>query len=428
MLTLGCRVNQYETEALAEELFQLGIIREDFNEKCDIYIINTCAVTEESVRKSRQMVRRARNKNSEAFIGVMGCAAQLKSSDFTNIKGVSFVCGTRNKFEMLSAVLRYYKNKEMPQRSSLIVEPKGELKKTSAVHFERTRAYVKIQDGCNGKCTYCVIPSLRGSVVNRNENEILEEVNTVADNGFHEVVLTGIETAAYGKNLSELIKKINNINGIERIRMGSLEPSFLKKDFIDSIYEVPALAHHFHISIQNGSDRILALMKRKYNTVTALKNIDYIRQVMPDVNFSADVIVGFPTETEEDFNLTCEFVKKAGFLHLHLFAYSRRPQTEAAKMKGQIPDAVKSERLHILKSIAEAEKEKILKDIINKKSPLKVLIETEDAGFAYGHSGNFTECAVPIDSIKSCQKILKGSFVEIIPEDLRNGSIIGRPR
>lgn len=393
-LTLGCRVNQYETEALAEELFRIGFERGDFGGKCDIYIINTCAVTEESVRKSRQMVRRAIKNNPDAFVGVMGCASQLDGGAFAAIPGVSFVCGTRNRAEILRAAGMFFKSGR-PETCVLdIVPPEGELTKTSAVSFERARAYVKIEDGCNGRCSYCVIPSLRGGIVKRDEGEILDEVKVIAANGCHEVVLTGIETAGYGSGLSGLIRKIDAIPGIGRIRMGSLEPSFMKPEFVDEIAGVRSLCHHFHISVQNGSDRILALMRRKYNTAIMERSIAYIREKMPDVNFSADVIVGFPGETEEDFEKTCRFVKRVGFLHLHIFTYSKRPGTDAAEMDGQIPEKVKNERLHRLEAIAAGEKSRILSGMISSGKPVEILAETSSGGCTVGHTGNFVECRI----------------------------------
>ncbi len=425
-MTLGCRVNQYETEALAEELFKLGFSRGDFAEACDAYIINTCAVTEESVRKSRQMVRRAKKKNPDAFIGVMGCASQLESSDFARIEGVSFVCGTRNKQEMVRAAELYLKSGKISGCAVSVAPPRGALTKTCAVHSDRTRAYVKIEDGCNGKCSYCVIPFLRGDIVTRDEGEILDEVFRIAQNGCHEVVLTGIETAAYGNGLSRLIAKIDGIAGIERIRMGSLEPSFMKSTFIDSIYDVPSLCHHFHLSVQNGSDRILALMRRKYNTDMMERNIAYIREKIPDVNFSADVIVGFPGESEADFEQTCRFIKRVGFLHLHIFTYSKRPGTEAAEMEGQIPEKIKMERLHYLESIAQEEKKKILSRVIAEGKPVTVLSESVGEKYVTGHTGNFVECGILRSGLDSESEEIKGEFYKAIPDKIDGELLVCR--
>ncbi len=425
-MTLGCRVNQYETDVLSGELCRMGFERSSFSEKCDVYVINTCAVTEESVRKSRQMVRRAIKNNKNAFVGVMGCASQLEAEAFSDIEGVTFICGTRNKHEMAKAISEYFLESKLPEKKVKVKSPEGALSPTLAVHSERSRAYVKIEDGCNGRCSYCVIPSLRGKIVTRDENEILAEVSNIAESGCHEVVLTGIETAAYGEGLPRLIRKIASVEGIERISMGSLEPSFMKPSFIDEISDIPILSRHFHISVQNGSDRILALMRRKYNSQMMLDNIAYIKKAMEGVTFSADVIVGFPCETEEDFEATCKFVRDVGFLHLHIFTYSKRPGTEAAEMDGQIPEAVKTERLHRLESIALEEKNKILTSMLEAKKPLSVLIETENGGLYTGHSESFAECGILCTDIIPCKNI-KGSIIKAIPEEIKGGILVCRP-
>ena len=423
-MTLGCRVNQYESSALAEELYKDGLALGNFSEKCDVYIINTCAVTEESVRKSRQMVRRAIKKNSYAFVGVMGCATQLEATNFSKIEGISFICGTRNKHEMLDAVRDFIKNGKNERCVVSVPYPDGELHKTLSLSSERARAYIKIEDGCNGKCSYCVIPSLRGNIVTRNEEEIVKEAELIAEKGCSEVVLTGIETAAYGDGLAELISKIDKIKGIERIRVGSLEPSFMKPRFIDKISDIESFCHHFHLSVQNGSDKILALMRRKYNTEIMERNIDYIKKKIPDVNFSADVIVGFPGETEEDFINTCSFVKRVGFLHLHIFTYSKRPGNEAAKMDGQIPEETKNKRLHILEAIAREEKEKILSAMISEVKPVKILVETKNGEYFVGHTENFVECGIPLSCFGCDSETIKGKIIEALPQRIEGGILI----
>ncbi len=419
-LTLGCRVNQYESEALSEALEAIGYTPASFSEKCDIYVINTCAVTEESVRKSRQMVRRAIKKNPDALVCVCGCAAQLVPESFSSIDGVSFVCGTRNKEELIEAV-RGWEGKTAVS----VKPPEGALAPTRITKFDRTRAYVKIQDGCDGKCAYCVIPHVRGGIVLRDEEEIVEEVRALAAGGCREVVLTGIETASYGQGLAGLIKTIAGIDGIERIRMGSLEPSFLKASFIDAIAAIPKVCPHFHLSVQNGSDAVLRRMRRKYNAATLEKNAAYIRQVMPRVNFSADVIVGFPGETEEDFAATCEALKRIGFLHLHIFTYSKRPGTEAAVMPDQVDETVKTDRLHRLEAIADKMKAERLNAILREGKPLTVLAETVSGGFLTGHTESFVECGIVLPN-HTCADGLKGTFLTVMPERIEKGLLICR--
>ncbi len=424
-MTLGCRVNQYETEALAERLESMGVTRGEFTDFCDIYVINTCAVTEESVRKSRQMVRRTKKRNPSAFVGVMGCASQLDTAAFSAMEGIAFVCGTRNKEEMEKAIAAFCSGLSDSRCSVSVREPEGALLPTCAAHFERARAYVKIEDGCNGRCSYCVIPSLRGRVVIREEEEILREVERIAANGCREVVLTGIETAAYGKGLPRLIERIDGIDGICRIRMGSLEPSFLREELIDGLAASRALCRHFHLSVQSGSDSVLSRMRRKYNTATMERNIACIRQKLPGVNFSADVIVGFPGESEEEFEQTCRFVRRVGFLHLHIFPYSRRLGTEAAQMPDQIPDSVKSERLHRLETIAAEEKHRILTRMLEEGESVEVLIESCERGEMTGHTGNFAECRIPVsDSDKGAA--CRGTLLRVKPERIDGGLMICR--
>ncbi|MBE6581910.1 MAG: tRNA (N(6)-L-threonylcarbamoyladenosine(37)-C(2))-methylthiotransferase MtaB [Ruminococcaceae bacterium] len=417
ILTLGCRVNHYESQVLSEELSKLGYESAPFNDKCDVYIVNSCAVTEESVRKSKQMVRRAAKKNPDALIMVCGCASQLHKSDFEKIKEVSFVYGTRNKDALISALKSCINGENAPR--VIVDEPNSPLTPTLITRFDRTRAYVKIQDGCENKCAYCIIPKVRGSVVLRPENEIICEVKALADNGCHEVVLTGIETSAYGERLPILIEKIAEIDGIHRIRLGSLEPSFMKKQFVDAIAKIDKVCPHFHISVQNGSDNVLRAMRRRYNVKMLEDNVAYLRSVIPNCNLSADVIVGFPGESEEDFLSTCEFVKRNAFLHLHIFTYSPRPNTEAAAMDNQLPEAVKTERLHRLSAIADEEKRKILTAMIESGKEIKVLCETYHNGYISGHTDGFVECLVKSDTAPE-----KGAIISVIPDHIEDGKLI----
>lgn len=416
-LTLGCRVNQYESQALSEELEKMGFEIAKFGDKCDVYVVNTCAVTEESVRKSRQMVRRAIKRNPEAFVAVTGCAAQLDPDAFSGIENVGYVCGTRNKKSIIDAVSMWMNGKSdvlSKEKISSLTEP---MERLNITHFERTRAYVKIQDGCNNKCAYCIIPSLRGGIVSRPVNEILEEAEALAGNGCHEIVLTGIETASYEYGLADLIEKISEVNGIDRIRMGSLEPSFVRRDLVDRICEIPKMEHHFHLSVQSGCDEVLHAMRRKYNTAMLSERIEYIRSKMPDVMFSADVIVGFPGETDEMFQKTCEFLKKAGFLHLHIFTYSKRPGTEAAMMQGQVDECVKNERLHILSEIAHNEKLKIYNSLIENQKQMDVLAEVKSGNYITGHTENFIECSIPADTVPcNIRREYRGKMLKIVPK------------
>ncbi len=422
LLTLGCRVNQYESQSLAEKLEKLGATITSFSEACDIYIINTCAVTEQSERKSRQMVRRAIKNNPSAFVAVTGCASQSSAESFERISGVSYICGTRNKNSVIDAVAAWLRGESYPKKS--IEAPIGEIEPSSISRFERTRAYVKIQDGCENNCAYCIIPTLRGKEVNRREEDIIEEVKSLARSGCHEVVLTGIETASYGSELVGLTEKISEISGIERIRFGSLEPSFVKQEFASAIAAVPKVARHFHLSVQSGCDRVLRAMRRKYNTKMLSERMSFLRSLIKGVMFSADIIVGFPGETEEMFSETCEFVRSGGFLHLHIFTYSKRPKTEASELLNQIPDKVKNERLHVLSKIAEESKREILAAVINAGEPVEILLETVSEGMAVGHTDNFIECGVILDSLDCQGGRLQGMMVKAIPKKVEGDILL----
>lgn len=399
--TLGCKVNQYESEAIAEELERNEIEILPPSSVCDGYIINTCTVTAESDRKARQFIRRAIAKNSSAYIIVTGCLAQTSPEEIAKIEGVDCVVGNTNKLEAAKKLIALFekqeKNKELDVSVSEI--DSATFEKMAITKFDRTRAYVKIEDGCENKCSYCIIPFARGKVRSKAPHEVIAEVETLVKNGCREIVLTGIETASYGKdleniNLGDLLCRIDKIPGISRVRLGSLDPSLIRPDFIKKISSLSCLAPHFHLSLQSGSDRVLALMKRKYNSAMAMNAIKTLREYIPNVNFSTDVIVGFPGETEEDLEKTKYFLAEAKFLTVHLFPYSKRKGTVAADMQGHISSQTKNERLHILEAIAKKTRADILNDAVNSNRIQKVLFETFDGEFAYGHSDGFLEIAV----------------------------------
>ena len=419
-ITLGCRVNHYESEALREKLKEAGVAGASRGERADVCVINTCAVTEESVRKSRQAVRRAVKLSPGGMICVMGCASQLYPDDFSDIPGVSFVCGTRNRNETFEAI-KSFAETGVPVCGTVVVPPSGGVEPMRISTFDRTRAYVKIEDGCNGKCSYCVIKDVRGPVAVRGRDEILSEVGALARAGCREVVLTGIETAAYGKDLPELIKDVALTEGIERIRLGSMEPSFMTKSFIDEVAGVWKFCPHFHVSVQSGSDRILSLMRRKYNSRVMRENLGYALNKIPGLCLTADLIVGFPTETEEDFGMTADLVRDLGLLHCHIFRYSKRPGTEAALMGGQVPAAVSGERAARLHEIAREEKLRALGRILSAESA-KVLCERRADGFITGHTENFAECR-----FEPSGRFFRGRVAEVklTGIDAENGMLTG---
>lgn len=404
IFTLGCKVNQYESEAIAEELEKNGVLVLDHTRVCDAYIINTCTVTAESDRKARQFIRRAIGKNPNAYIVVTGCLAQTSPEELAKILGVDAVVGNAEKLAAAYEILRLLKSgikNVVPKITVSDIEDAG-FEHMEISTFGRTRAYVKIEDGCENRCTYCIIPSARGKVRSKAPEDILREVTALTEGGCREIVLTGIETASYGKDLGDvrledILTSVDAIKGIGRIRLGSLDPSLIRPEFAEKISKLPSLAPHFHLSLQSGSSRILALMKRKYNADMAMRAIELLREKMPNVKFTTDVIVGFPGETDEDFAETVDFVRKAGILMVHIFPYSKRKGTPAAEMKGQIAGDEKKRRLHELESVAAESRQRILEDTV-KNHPLQtVLFETFEDGYAKGHTADFIEVAVKSD-------------------------------
>ena len=403
VLTQGCKVNQYESEAIAEAFERVGFRVLSGDEVCDAYVINTCTVTGESDRKAGQLIRRVHHLAPGAKILVTGCFSQARPEAAASIPGVDFVCGNRDKLSVVSAAVRLL---EEPAQEGAPVPVIGDMEsaafeKMTITKFERTRAYVKIEDGCENHCTYCAIPGARGRVRSKAPEDVLTEVEGLIAGGCREVVLTGIETASYGRDLpgvtlAELLEKVDALPGIGRIRLGSLDPSLFKEDFVATVAGLSHLAPHFHLSVQSGSSAVLAAMKRKYNREMALAGIRRLRAAIPHVQLTADFIVGFPGESEADFADTMSFAKEADFLHMHVFAYSRRAGTVAANLPGQIPVPVKKERSAALITLGEEMHRGILTRAL--ENPLReVLFESFSGGVAVGHTADFLEVAVRSD-------------------------------
>lgn len=410
--TLGCKVNQYESEAIAEAVEKKGFSVISPSRVCDLYVINTCTVTAESDRKARQFIRRAVHKNPNAFVLVTGCMAQVAPQEIAVIEGVDFVCGNVNKLSVVDAACRLVANGKKPSMPEIAVsslEDAG-FEPMEISRFERTRAYIKIEDGCESHCTYCTIPAARGRIRSKDPFDVLREVEALTRGGCREIVLTGIETGSYGKDLdswtlADLLCRIDAIPGVGRVRLGSLDPSIICPAFVERIKGLRSLAPHFHLSMQSGSDRILAAMKRKYNTKIARRGIALLREALPDVQFTTDMIVGFPGETEEDFAETLDFAREIGFLMIHVFPYSQRKGTAAATMPGQIPQQVKHERVAILQQVADEARARVLDGLIGKKE--QILVEGVSAGVAKGHTASFVEVEVPVDAAEPA------SFLEV---------------
>jgi len=397
--TLGCKVNQYESEAIAEALTEKGFEVVTGGKHCDIAIINTCTVTAESDRKCRQLIRRITGACEDTYVIVTGCLSQTSPSKVAEIKGVDYVCGNSRKLSAVDAAVAFAeKHRKHAPRIEVDDIFSAPFEPMSIKKFDRTRAYVKIEDGCENRCSYCIIPAARGKVRSKRPEDVIREVDGLVKSGCREIVLTGIETASYGKDLEQadlasLLESVDRL-GCERIRLGSLDPSLIKEKFVSRIASLKSLTPHFHLSLQSGSDRVLALMRRKYNSKMAFECMERLRAAIPNVMFTTDIIVGFPGETEEDFAATVEFVKKARFLSAHIFPYSKRSGTAAAEMGGHLPNDVKNRRSAELIALQAAVRKDILSNEISSKKEYNVLFETYSDGYAVGHTPSFIEVAV----------------------------------
>ena len=401
IITLGCKVNQYESEAFAEELRKRGYMTSDGGDDCDGFIVNTCTVTAEADRKSRQMIRRAARSKDGVPVIVTGCTAEYSAKELSEIDGVIAVCGNAKKLECVDILDNYFKNadNEYPIISVPPIE-ETEFEKMALNAFPRTRVYIKIEDGCENKCAYCAIPRARGNVRSKAPEDILREVKGFIDAGCREIVLTGIETASYGKDiegidLGRLLKLVDAIAGDCKIRLGSLDPSLFKEKFVNEIKDLSSLAPHFHVSLQSGSSKVLALMRRKYNADMARESMERLRDAIPNVMFTTDVIVGFPGEGEEEFEQTVEFIKEARFLSAHIFPYSEREGTPAAAMDGKVPVEIRRERAAKLIAIQKEITEAILIEEIAREPERTVLFEIYSNGIAHGHTDTFLEVNAP---------------------------------
>lgn len=400
--TLGCKVNQYESQAIAEALEARGFDIISPTAVCDAYIINTCTVTAESDRKARQFIRRAISKNPDAVVIVTGCMAQTAPDEVAAIEGVDAVIGNSDKLSAARLADELCQNKQNGGKTKISVSDinAAPFEDMTITKFDRTRAYVKIEDGCESRCTYCIIPNARGKIRSKPFDEVIREVEILTKNGCREVVLTGIETASYGRDLggvdlADLLCRVDKIEGIGRVRLGSLDPSLIKEDFVKRIAPLKSLAPHFHLSLQSGSSKVLADMKRKYNADMAMRAIELLRKYIPRSQFTTDIIVGFPGETEQDFEETVEFVRNARFLMTHIFPYSKRAGTPAATMSGQIQKAEKSRRLHVLSDVESQIRGELLEKRIADEPVSEVLFESFADGVATGHTDDFIEVRVP---------------------------------
>lgn len=399
-ITLGCKVNLYDTEAMAELFTEKGYEVVDFEEYADVYLINTCTVTNLGDKKSRQMIRRAKRINPNSVVVATGCYAQVASEEVAKIEGINIVIGTKNRSEIVETVENYVaENGVVNNVSDIMGEKEFEPLQISRL-TNRTRAYIKIQEGCNRYCTYCIIPYARGPIRSRKPEEVIEEVKKLAENGFKEVVLTGIHVASYGLDLgnitlADIIEKVHSVNGIERIRFSSMEPLAIDDDFVARMAKLPKVCDHYHLSLQSGCNRTLKRMNRKYNAEQYAEACERLRSAFPNVAITTDIIVGFPDETEEDFKESLAFAKKMKLDKIHTFPYSPKKGTPAAKMKNQISGDVKSQRSKEMIALSDKMNIDFLNNNIGKTVP--VLFEDMENGFWQGHTTNYIKVLVKSD-------------------------------
>ena len=416
-VTLGCKVNQYETNAMIQQFKNKGYDIEEHDGKADIYVINTCTVTNMSDRKSRQMIRRMKEQNRDAIIVACGCYVQVAKDEIENIEEIDIAIGNNEKSKIVEIVEDYEKrhlgigekrnsSTEIIKKDNLkgvkkagnviaqdVMQQKEFVDLGDVTYTSKTRAVIKIQDGCDRFCSYCIIPYARGRVRSRKPDKIIEEAKDIAKEGIKEIVITGIHIASYGKDfkdeykLIDLLEELNKIEGIERIRLGSIEPLLITEQFVERLRKLDKICHHFHLSLQSGCDETLKRMNRKYTTEQFKHIVEILRKNYDDVILTTDIIVGFPQETEEEFEATYQFLKEIKFYKMHIFKYSQRKGTKAAQMEGQIDGSIKEKRSQKLIELSNKNEEEYNRQYINKT--VEVLWEEEKNGHYQGHTKNY---------------------------------------
>lgn len=413
--SLGCKVNIYESELVTNILKNNNYTVVDFEDKADIYIINTCSVTNESDKKSRKMINRAKKNNPAAIIIVMGCYSQVNAEDID----VDIVLGNKDKSKIVEIIEEYIKTK---QKKKIIYDlTKVDFEKMEITNFDsHTRAFVKIQDGCNAFCSYCIIPYVRGRVRSKDPEDVIKEVTALVEKGYKEIVLTGIHTGRYGTdintNLEELLKKLVNIPNIYRIRLSSIEINEITPGIKELLKENKVMAKHLHIPLQSGSNKILKLMNRRYNKEEFLSMVDNLRDI-PDISLTTDLIVGFPNEDEEEFNETIDTLKKIGFTKIHTFPYSKRKGTPAATMDNQVSPEEKKKRVHRILDLSNKYEHNFYESKIGKI--YDGVVEVHSNGTTIVHTSNFIP--VIINDI-----VEEGTIVDVKLEKVEDLKVYGR--
>ncbi len=392
-ITLGCKVNQYETNSMIQKFMQEDYKIVEETEKADIYIVNTCTVTNISDRKSRQMLRRVKEQNKEAIVVACGCYVQVAKEEIEKIEEIDLAVGNNEKKEIVQIIEKYRKERHKPIEIQDVMHQKEYVELGETTYTEKTRAVIKVQDGCDRFCSYCIIPYARGRVRSRRPENVIEEIEKISQKGIKEVVITGIHIASYGKDFKEeyrlidLLEEINQIKGIERIRLGSIEPLLITEEFVKRLVKLEKICHHFHLSLQSGCNETLVRMNRRYNVEQFREIVERLRNNYEDVMLTTDIIVGFPGESEEEFETTYQFLKEIKFYKMHIFKYSPRKGTKAAEMKNQIDGRMKEERSQRLIELSNKNEKEYNESYVGKE--VEMLCEEEKNGHYQGHTKNY---------------------------------------
>ena len=402
-VSLGCKVNQYETNAMSQEFVEAGYDVVDFNDVADIYVVNTCTVTNMADRKSRQMLRRVKEISPEAVLVATGCYAQVGKDELEKIEDIDLIIGNNEKKDIVE-IIENYQN-EVNSIITDVMHQKDYVEFGTTTYTEKTRAVVKIQDGCDRFCSYCIIPYARGRVRSRKIENIIKEVEQIVDNGMKEIVITGIHIASYGKDfnyeitLIDLLEELNKIEGLKRIRLGSIEPTIITEEFVNRLSKLEKICDHFHLSLQSGCDETLKRMNRRYTCHEFENGTKILREKFPNAALTTDIIVGFPGETDEEFNKTYEFLKRVAFYKMHVFKYSQRKGTKAAVMPNQIDGTIKEERSKTLLQLSDENEEMYNSKYIGRQ--VEVLFEEKDGEFYKGHTTNYIEVFAKGDNLEN---------------------------
>ena len=426
---LGCKVNSYETESMQQMLEAAGYEIVDFADQADVYVINTCSVTNMADRKSRQMIHRARGKNEHAVIVATGCYVQTAGEEIKKDLSIDILIGNNKKAELVSLLDQYFEDHAHAVDVIDIndgVQPYEEL--TLAKTGEHTRAFLKVQDGCNQFCSYCIIPYARGRVRSRDPKSVYEEACTLAENGYREIVLTGIHLSSYGAGeqfgLLELIRMVHGIPGIERIRLGSLEPRIITEEFVEQLRQLPKVCPHFHLSLQSGCDETLVRMNRKYTTEEYAYSCELLRGAYEHPAITTDVIVGFPGETPEEFAQTKAFLERISFYEMHVFQYSKRQGTRAERMPDQVPEPVKKERSGELLALEKEQSQSFRDYYVGKQQTVlfEEAMQIGDKRYMVGFTPEYVKLAMELapdeDADIYANRLLTGTVGEALTEEL----------